>query len=223
MASPRARKIRPPRQARSQATLDRLLAAAEALLAEKPFGTATVSEIVERASSSVGAFYTRFPDKEALLECFDERFFAAARHQWDAFLDPARWRASPLAGVVQAVVNRLVRKNRGKKPLLRALALYYRSHPDPRFRERASRTNEYVLRKVERLLRSRPGITHPAPGLAIALGLQMVAAGIRDQVLFEESYAPRRLSDKRLALELSRAWLAYLGVREGAPRPRQTR
>jgi AcrR family transcriptional regulator len=232
MATPRP-SVRQPRQARSRATLDRLLAAAEALLAEKHFEAATVSEIVARAGSSVGAFYTRFPDKEALLECFDERFFASARAQWDAFLAPARWEDASLADMVSEIVLLLVRKNRANKPLLRALALYYRSRPDPRFRERAARTNDYVLARIAALLRSRPGITHPDPALAVGLGLQMVAAALRERILFDEGYVPRGVDDDKLARELARAWLAYLapggthahapGARRDADRPRRPR
>ena len=66
---------RTPRQSRSRATLDRLLDATATLLAEKPFDEASVAEITRRAGTSVGAFYGRFPDKESLLDCFDERFF----------------------------------------------------------------------------------------------------------------------------------------------------
>jgi AcrR family transcriptional regulator len=231
-AVPRA-PFRPPRQARSRATLDRLLAAAEALLAEKHFAGATVSEIVARAGSSVGAFYARFPDKEALLECFDERFFASARAQWDAFLAPPRWEGASLADVVSEIVLLLVRKNRANKALLRALALYYRSRPDPRFRDRAARTNDYVLAKVGARLRARPGITHPDPALAVGLGLQMVAAALREQILFDEGYVARGIDDDTLARELARAWLAYLapggthahapGSRRDAHRPRRAR
>jgi len=59
--------IRPPQQARSQQTLSRILDAAEAILAEKGWEDASVAEIARRAGSSVGAFYTRFPDKDTLL------------------------------------------------------------------------------------------------------------------------------------------------------------
>ena len=59
--------IRPPQQARSQETLERLLDAAETLVAEKGFDDTPVAEVARRAGSSVGAFYTRFPDKDALL------------------------------------------------------------------------------------------------------------------------------------------------------------
>ncbi|HEY1598537.1 MAG TPA: helix-turn-helix domain-containing protein, partial [Pirellulales bacterium] len=61
--------VRPPRQTRSQETLERLLDAAEEVFAEKGFESATVAEVVRRAKSSVGAMYARFTDKNALLSC----------------------------------------------------------------------------------------------------------------------------------------------------------
>src|SRR3954447_2000622 len=83
---------RPPQQSRSRATLDRLLDATAALLAEKPFDEMTVAEIARRAGTSVGAFYGRFPDKDALLDSFDERFFNLARASCDEFFDSTAWR-----------------------------------------------------------------------------------------------------------------------------------
>ena len=59
--------FRPPRQQRSAATLDRIVRAAEELFAERGFEGATVDDIVARAGSSKGSFYSRFADKQALL------------------------------------------------------------------------------------------------------------------------------------------------------------
>ena len=59
--------IKPPRQARTQESLERVLDAAEALLADKRFEDIHVAEIANRADTSVAAFYRRFQDKEALL------------------------------------------------------------------------------------------------------------------------------------------------------------
>src|SRR5688572_1885607 len=73
MTTPR---FRPPQQSRSQATLDRILDAAETVLEEKSFSEATLAEIMDRAGVTVGAFYRRFPDKDALLHLLDNRFFA---------------------------------------------------------------------------------------------------------------------------------------------------
>ena len=69
--------VRRPMQERSQRTLERILSAAETLILEVGFEGATVAEIVRRADSSVGAFYTRFKDKDALLRCLIDRFFHA--------------------------------------------------------------------------------------------------------------------------------------------------
>lgn len=216
--------FRPPRQARSRQTLDRLLAAAEGLLEEKGFEQATVAEIARRARSSVGSFYTRFPDKEALLQCFDERFFARGRESWDAFLADPRWRRASVADLVRELVRILVRKNRANRALLRALALYARGRPDPRFRERSHRLNAYVLDRVRTLLLARRSdIRHANPALAIDLGLTMVASAVREIVLFQEGYGLAPRTDDGLAAELARAWLAYLGVRERAPAPRNAK
>src|SRR5262249_20827313 len=104
---------------------------------------------------------------------------------------------------------------------------------DPGFRARAARANDYVFARIEALLRSRPGITHPDPALAVGLGLQMVAAALRERILFDEGYGPRGVDDGKLARELARAWLAYLapggphahapGARRDAHRPRRPR
>ena len=66
--------VKPTHQARSQETLERILEAAEELVSERGFDNATVSEIVRRANSSVGAMYARFNDKDSLLVCLHERF-----------------------------------------------------------------------------------------------------------------------------------------------------
>ena len=83
--------IHPPRQARSQQTLDRLLDAAEELLVTGGFDEITVPEIVERAKSSVGAFYARFKDKDGLLHALHQRTCDDAYAAMEKGLDPADW------------------------------------------------------------------------------------------------------------------------------------
>lgn len=210
--APRA-DLRTPQQARSRATLDRLLAAAAALLAERRFEEASVAQIVARAGSSVGAFYARFRDKQALLQHLDERLFEGGRALWDSWLEPARWRDVPAAEIVGQLVTLLVRKRRQNRGLLRALALYTRSGADTRFLQRAAGLSEHVLGRLSELLVARRSeIGHPQPLLAIRTGLFMVDAAVREAVLFDEvAYA--RLSDARLAAQLTRAYLAYLDIR----------
>src|SRR5215471_17473014 len=89
--------VRPPQQARSQLTLSRILDAAEAILGEKSWEDASVAEIARRAGSSVGAFYTRFPDKDSLLAALHQRFIEEAWATSQAALDDKRWAGAAIS------------------------------------------------------------------------------------------------------------------------------
>jgi AcrR family transcriptional regulator len=204
--------VRPPRQVRSRRTLDRILDAAEALVAEKGFEDTTVGEVVRRAGSSVGAFYARFPDKDALLYALYERYLEQAIATADDALDPARWRGRGVAEILAEVVRFLVAIYRAQGGLIRAFVL--RNHTDPAFRARQERLSHHVSTKLTALLLARRDeITHPEAERAAAFGLTMTFATIEGAVLFGETRSSAlALSDDDLAAELTRAYLAYLGV-----------
>lgn len=65
-----------PRTARGQATMERLLAAAEVVFGEKGFHDATIHEITSQAGIGMGTFYFYFPGK---LELFRETLMALSR------------------------------------------------------------------------------------------------------------------------------------------------
>ena len=50
------------------------------MLESKAFGEATLAEIMERAGVTVGAFYRRFPDKDALLLGDPDVFFTTPHY-----------------------------------------------------------------------------------------------------------------------------------------------
>jgi AcrR family transcriptional regulator len=58
----------PTKQDRSRKTRDALIAAAWKLLQAHPWEVISINELVKSAGCSVGAFYARFTDKEALFE-----------------------------------------------------------------------------------------------------------------------------------------------------------
>jgi AcrR family transcriptional regulator len=209
-----AASVRPPQQARSRATLHRFLESALELLGERRFEEASVAEIARRARASVGAFYARFPDKEALLGYLNDQLFEDGRRLWDEFLAPERWHGRSAAEVVEAVVGRLVERRRANRGLLRALSLYARSRPEPRFTAHARAMNHHVHRKLaELLLARREEVGHADPELAIAFGLLFVDGATREAILFgEAARLPGKPSDAVLVRELSAAWLAYLGL-----------
>ncbi|MGW0038853.1 TetR/AcrR family transcriptional regulator [Gordonia sp. NPDC003376] len=67
-----------PRQARSRATMERIIATTEELLADKPFEEITIAEISAKAGCAPTAIYARFSDKTALLLELHERFIRRA-------------------------------------------------------------------------------------------------------------------------------------------------
>ncbi|PVY96907.1 TetR/AcrR family transcriptional regulator [Actinomycetospora cinnamomea] len=64
--SPRER--RAPRQARSRATVERIVAAGRAVLLERGWDGVTTNHVAAAAGVSPGSLYQYFPDKEAVLD-----------------------------------------------------------------------------------------------------------------------------------------------------------
>jgi AcrR family transcriptional regulator len=206
---------RAPLQKRSQKTLDRLVEACEGLLREKPFERISVGEVAKRGRSSVGAFYGRFGGKEELLDFIDSRGEKEILEHWDEYFSPERWRGLPASEVVGRFVRFWVTAHRARKGALRALTLRLRTRPTAENLARARRLNRRVIAGMKALLQERRSeIAHPDLDLAIPVGLVMVAASIRELVVFEDlKLYPRAPDDEALAEELTRALSAYLGIR----------
>ncbi len=207
--------VQAPLQKRSRKTLDRLVVACEGLLREKPFERVSVGELAKRGRSSVGAFYGRFRGKEELLDFIDSRGEKEILERWDEYFAPEKWRGAPAEEVVSRFVRFWISAHRARKGVLRALFLRLRGRPTPESLARTRRLNRRVVAGIRTLLQQRKReIAHNDLDLAIPLGLVMVAASIKEWVLFEDlKLYPRAPDDEALAEELTRAFTAYLGIR----------
>ena len=204
--------VRPPQQARSQETLDRLLDAAEQLVADKGFDDTPVAEVARRAGSSVGAFYSRFRDKDGLLHALYERWLEEATATADAALDPERWEGATIVEIVSSVVRFLVEIYRERGGLIRAFVL--RNRVDPEFHARQERLSHYVSERLTALLLARSEeIQRSDPERVAAFGLTLVMSALDSVILFGE-YRTGSLAfdDDELSTELTTAFLAYLGI-----------
>ena len=204
--------VKPPRQARSQETLDRILDAAERLVAEKGFEDSPVAEIAARAGSSVGAFYARFHDKDGLLHALYERYYEEAVATADAALAPERWQGARVAELIPIVIRFLVSIFRERRGLMRAFVV--RNHTHPEFQARQQRLSHHVIARLGALLIARRGeLAHPDPELAARFGMMLVFSTLESLILFGEMRSSLlSLSDEGLAQELTRSTLAYFGV-----------
>jgi AcrR family transcriptional regulator len=204
--------LRPALQERSRQTLDRLLRATRELLNEKAFEEITVAEIVQRARSSCGAFYARFPTKEALLPALYDAYSRELTSETTVWSDPATWGERSLSVRVANMVRFVVRDFRATRPVLRPLALYARQHPGALSTDDRAVRLEKHRAAVAFLRDCRDEITHPDPERAADLAAYFVAAIGRDKILFGD--APHassvQIEDAALEEELTRMTLAYL-------------
>lgn len=75
IASPR----RAPSQQRSRERVERMLAAASALISEQGSDAMRMGEVAERAGVSIGSLYQFFPDKRAIVWALAERYTAESQ------------------------------------------------------------------------------------------------------------------------------------------------
>jgi AcrR family transcriptional regulator len=204
--------VRPTHQARSQETLERLLEAAEEVVAEKGFDNATVSEIVRRAKSSVGSMYARFQDKDSLLVCLHERFCEQALATSAAALDPIRWEGATIGEIFASAIPFVVHVYQLKRGLIRAFIV--RGSTDHPFAERAARVSHEISQQLVTLLEARrEEIRHPDPALAIDFGLRLMFDTLDSATLNADVQRTLfKLSPQQVAEELTRTFLSYLGV-----------
>ena len=197
---------------RAQQTLERILAATEALLAERDFGAVSVAQIAAAAKSSVGAFYARFRDKSGLLHMVHERFCEEAQATMEDAMDPARWEDSSLTQVVEALVAFMVRTYQDRSGLMRTFLIHGVSHPT--FQEREQRLSKQMFAKLDELMSPRHGeIPHPDPAKAAAFGLQMLLGTVQSLfVVARAGHEAHHMDARALTKELTRAYLSYLGV-----------
>jgi len=207
-------RFRPPQQTRSQETLDRILDAAERVLEEKSFTEATLAEIMERAGVTVGAFYRRFPDKDALLHLLDERFFRDMEQRAEELIDPERWRGASVTEILTKFANTAVEVYVAKRGVARSVFL--RARVDPVIQSTARQVNAHLIDRLRVLLLdpSRRGeLTHPDPERAIALGFMMFFGALRETTVFGEVWPDHhQLVGETLGDEMARLYLAYLGA-----------
>src|SRR3954469_4925276 len=205
MTTPRF--FRPPQQLRSRETLDRILDAAEQVMESKAFGEATLAEIMERAGVTVGAFYRRFRDKDALLHHLDERFFAELHRRADDVLDPARWSGAGAGVILSEFVGQAVEVYSTRRGLLRSLFL--RARTDAVLQQSAMKFNEVFIAKLRTVILPKGEIVHPDPSRAVELGFMMLVGALRELVVFGEIWPAPPTDLPALRVELTRMYCGY--------------
>ena len=208
-----------PKQARSEQTLYRILDAAEALIQEKGMADVSIPEIVRRAGSSVGGFYARFQTKDELLRALEERFLQRLDERVAELADPGHWGRASTDQVVASCMNELVSTYREEHNMIQAFLA--RAATDVGIRDEGMRFRQRVSSRISGLLLTRrEELSHPEPEIAIDLGVQLAFGLMLQNVIFGEIRAGDRvLTDDAIEAELTRNFLAYVGISSNSKRP----
>ncbi|MBN1459264.1 MAG: TetR/AcrR family transcriptional regulator [Armatimonadetes bacterium] len=202
----------PPQRPPGAITLERLLAAAEDQLREEEVDLFTIQKVLDRTGLSVGAFYSRFPDKSALLHAVQQRVHdrlepkiisaLAAEAELDQLLDD----------VVDHCLDILIDNMLAERKLLRAFWIL--STFDPVMRRIAEQGN-HIRRSafLEAVLdRHSEEIGHPDPEEAMGMAYAMCTSVIQTRLLSSgpDSTLAFGVSDESIFKQLKLSLVSFL-------------
>jgi AcrR family transcriptional regulator len=209
----------PAQQERSQATTENLLQAAEELLRDGGADAATLRAIADHAGVSLGIVYRRFRDKDAVLRAVYTRYFERAAATNARALANGRLQRATLRQLTGSLVTGIAEGYRLHRPLLRALVLYARTHPDADFRKRAAALNAGTYADLQRLFESHASaIGHRHHEIAVPFALTAAASILQERLLFNDIPSQPSLTHAELVAEVTRLVLSYLGIDDGERR-----
>jgi AcrR family transcriptional regulator len=213
--------VRPPKQKRSQESLERVLDASRRLLEENGFDAFTIQDVSQRADVSVGAIYARFGNKESLLRAVHRHAMESigAEHESVATVDGRP--AGAVREVIAAAVETVAGIFRGNEDLLRAFM--HLGAVDDEIARRGSESSHDLARQFQAtVLQHRDQITHPDPEKAVDVAFRMTYCTFARQVMYGPAFESDRAIDwDSLVEEVGTACAAYLLEQRPAARRRR--
>ncbi|MCH7629512.1 MULTISPECIES: TetR/AcrR family transcriptional regulator [Novosphingobium] len=121
--------VRAPQQGRSKASYERMLAAAEELLASRGSDEFTLNEVSKTGKVSIGSIYCRFDSKDSLIHAVQFRVLERVNEEMLAQIAAARENAQGLPELVRLLVDAVAETLRKHAALMRPLMLRASSDP----------------------------------------------------------------------------------------------
>jgi AcrR family transcriptional regulator len=205
-SSPAISPRKAPSQARSQKTVEAILAATAHILSREGYAALSTNRVAERAGVSIGSLYQYFPSKDALVTALvqDEALHIAsilAEHAGDA--------EAPFEQRVRGLVRGLIASHRRDPSLHATLVSFGRQLGEDSPLTQLQSTS---ITLIEEQLRAEPSLRVGDPALAAFL-LYHAVEGALFAITHER---PAMLQDgTRLEDEVCRLILRYLGAEGG--------
>ena len=203
--------MRAPLQNRSQETLNRIVVAAENLLEERPWGAIPFRDLVSEAGVSVGSFYARFDDKEALLDYLDDRYMAEVKNMIDA-VSIRIAAAQDLKSASKILVTAIHKLYSTQKGVTRALVMRARyGHAGANERTQSMTAAAPAILKAFETHKAE--ITQNDWRAAVGEAAAIAFHAIREQLLFPQSLA-LPIPEERMLTLVNRLFFLHLTTGE---------
>lgn len=204
----------PARQERSREAQQRLLQAGEAVFARMGYDGAHVSDIAAAAHVSIGSFYRRFRDKEALFHALQIEFINRALINIDRFFDMPKWRDAPAGELVITLVRNTTRAIERQSGFFRALFQRSLAGMPIAGVETLRQTDEHSGRRLAAYLRSVGASDRPDLDEACIFAVKTMAAVLIQRVLLSQRERPK-LSTPETVDDLTALLWGYLRLDPG--------
>ena len=174
--------IRSPEQARSRETMDKILAAMEELLKEKPYDRITIQEIALRSDTGVSSIYARFRDKQILVLGLHHRLREQTMECLDELTATPRWESKSVEQIIKVVVPHCVKYYRTHAALMRASLRI----DLPEMRERQATVLNFASQRFNALIAPRYPNKEKEVAFAVDGCVRMLASMMYTAFIFHE-------------------------------------
>lgn len=157
---------REPRQARSQASTERLLDAALEVIATDGLGGLSVAEVSRRSGVANGSLYHRFGDRAGLLAAAQERFDRLVKGEW-ATMSADMEQSDDAASFLTRLVEPFLRLFSEHRALFSAFIIS--GHDDAGVKARGAQTDRFAAAEIGGTLARRFGCPPDAAAAAYEL------------------------------------------------------
>lgn len=202
--------VRPPKQKRSQESLERVIEASLQLLEEKGFDAFTIQDVSRRSDVSVGAIYARFVSREQLLREVHRQAMEhfRAHHDVTAALVPGESLSAEEA--IRRAIEFVASIFRTSERLLCAF-MHLGSVDEEVSRRGSANSIDLSHQFAAVVLQHRDEITHRSPETAVDVAYRMAYCTFARRVMNGPAYeSDRAIEWDPLIEEVGDACVAYL-------------